>query len=117
MPTKDHSVGDGDLGKKKHTPGTFAIVSLHVGQGPRLTHCQWAVYCAICSHASAQSDNICWPKQDVIAREACCSRFTVGRATDRLHDLGIIRKIEMKRRSGRWPSYKYEVLFPLTEPP
>ena len=108
---------DADLDKKKHTPGTFAIVSLHVLQGPRLTWSEVRVWISISSHASSQSDNCAWPTQELIAEKTGLHRSTVGRVIKRLVEVGHVGVIERKRRGGRWPSNLYRVLFPLKEPP
>lgn len=73
-------------------------------------HSDWAVE-ARCESASekailmlianyAGSDGTCYPGQETLARQACCSVKTVERALKAFEDRGWIRRVPRRRRDG-----------------
>ena len=109
MPTKKHGADDADQKPRPRLePGTFAVVSDHVTDGPRLKHSEWCVYIGICAHAD--TEGYAWPSQELIAQERGLHRSTVTRAIKRLAEVGHIIIVERKRRGGRWASNSYRVI-------
>ncbi len=114
-------VGGTDREAKRHKPGTFALVSLHVLDGPRLTWSEVQVWLTVSGHASIQTGNMAHPTQETIARKTGLHRKTVWRAlhgtTERpgLLERGILAIESKKRVKGQWASLTYRVAFPADE--
>ncbi len=111
-------VGGTDREAKRHKPGTFALVSLHVLDGPRLTWSEVKVWITVSAMAQIGTGNTSRPTQETIARKAGLNRKTVWRAlhgtTERpgLLELGILAIESKKRVKGQWASLTYRVAFP-----
>ena len=106
-----------DQEAKRHKPGSFALVSLHVRDGPRLTWSEVQVWLTVSGHASIKERNTAWPTQETIARETGLHRNTVGLAIKRLKKLGHLTIESKKRVKGQWANLTYRVVFPADETP
>lgn len=79
------------------------------GQLAEMGATAWAVYCVIKAH-TALNDGRAFPSQDRIAKLVGVSVDTVGRATDKLTQLGVITK----RKKGNRNEYLIKESVPMT---
>lgn len=79
------------------------------GQLAEMGAVAWAVYCVMKAHTSL-NDGRAWPSQDKIATLVGVSVDTVGRATDRLIQLGVVSK----RKKGNRNEYFLLEKVPMT---
>jgi hypothetical protein len=93
--------------KPKAEARTFAMVPAQAMSFRGLKRADWCVLCCLSWYADATG--YCWPAQDDIARMTKLSRQTVSESIQRLMSFGLVEKLTVKRKEGKFKNNTYRL--------